>query len=213
MDYVIGDIHGCNKTLNALLNKIGPTEDDHLFFLGDYIDRGSDSKGVLNTIMKLKIKTCLLGNHEDMMIDALIHNRPHAFDMWAHNGGRTTISSYGGKIDKEHLSFLCKECGLIIDHHGFYMTHAGIDPINPMDCDRDFYLWDRGSSPPIDGKILIVGHTPKKLKQIEASLSTKKIYLDNGCVFLGSKGEGYANLVALRLDDRQLFIQPCIDGE
>ena len=73
--YAIGDIHGCSKTFKELLDKIGLIEGDELYLLGDYIDRGPDSKGVIDTIFELREKgfkvICLRGNHESMLLDAL----------------------------------------------------------------------------------------------------------------------------------------------
>src|SRR5438128_6850305 len=67
----IGDIHGCLTALDTLLGFVRPTPEDRLIFLGDYIDRGPDSKGVLNRLIELKrIRRfiCLRGNHEIMML-------------------------------------------------------------------------------------------------------------------------------------------------
>ena len=91
----ISDIHGFNKTFHALLDKVGLTKDDQLFILGDNIDRGPDSKGILDTIIKLQqdgygIK-CILGNHEEMMLKA--HYNPSQSDLWLLNGGNTTLKS------------------------------------------------------------------------------------------------------------------------
>jgi len=73
--WVIPDIHGCAKTLSTLIeNQIKPHKNDHLIFLGDYIDRGPDSKGVIDYIMNLERNeynvTALLGNHEDYCVRA-----------------------------------------------------------------------------------------------------------------------------------------------
>ena len=70
--YAIGDIHGGSQTLIALIRKIAPRRDDRVYLLGDYIDRGPDSKGVIDTIIRLQEAGCdirpLRGNHEDMLI-------------------------------------------------------------------------------------------------------------------------------------------------
>jgi serine/threonine protein phosphatase 1 len=67
----ISDIHGNNKTFLDLLDKIALTKDDELYLLGDYIDRGPDSKGVIDTIWKLMDDNyrvfCIKGNHEEML--------------------------------------------------------------------------------------------------------------------------------------------------
>ena len=72
MRYVIPDVHGCNKTLKKLLKKLNLQKDDKLIFLGDYIDRGPDSYGVLQTVCNLPCETILLkGNHEDMALNCI----------------------------------------------------------------------------------------------------------------------------------------------
>ena len=95
--FVIGDVHGCKATLVALLEKINAQWDDEIYFLGDYIDRGRDSKGVLDTIFTLievgyKV-TCLTGNHEAMLLGGYKGNRDDARD-WLDNGGKQALKSF-----------------------------------------------------------------------------------------------------------------------
>ena len=93
----IGDIHGCLAHLDALLQTIAPTADDHLVFLGDYVDRGPDSAGVLKRIIRLTQThrvTALMGNHEQMMLAARESHDKHMD--WLLNGGDATLRSYGG---------------------------------------------------------------------------------------------------------------------
>ena len=83
----IGDIHGCAATLDLLLDRLAPGPDDHLVFVGDYIDRGPDTKGVIDRLFALREDqpcTFLRGNHEALMLDYLDHG---AFDLWRLNGG------------------------------------------------------------------------------------------------------------------------------
>ena len=93
----ISDIHGCCKTFKALLNKIKFNSNDELYLLGDYIDRGPDSKGVIDYIWQLQKEgyqvNCLRGNHEQMMLRAaFVENK---LDHWMRNGGETTLFSFG----------------------------------------------------------------------------------------------------------------------
>jgi len=99
----IGDIHGCAKSLDALLERLELSDDDHLLFVGDYIDRGPDSKGVIDRLLDLREEyecTFLRGNHESLMLGYL---NAGAFNLWRVNGGIATLQSYmkNGQPDVE----------------------------------------------------------------------------------------------------------------
>lgn len=104
MNYCVSDIHGCSKTLRALLRSISLTPTDTVYFLGDYVDRGPDSKGVLDIVMGMPNAICLKGNHEDMMLKAL---EPTAgYDtkrLWMENGGEPTLKSFGYSVNEKYL--------------------------------------------------------------------------------------------------------------
>src|SRR5688500_16205946 len=108
----IGDIHGCAAALSALLTAIDPQSDDLIVTLGDYIDRGPDSRGVLDRLIELDTQcrlVALLGNHEVMLLQALANER--AASLWRECGGEETVASYGGEISnlpREHLKFLSR---------------------------------------------------------------------------------------------------------
>ena len=112
--FVIGDIHGCYERLKTLLKKLHIKNNDMLIFLGDYIDRGTDSKKVVEEVINLKSQyhiITLLGNHEKMLLDILQKSLP--IEMWLFNGGETTLLSYGIKkynissdlFPSEHIEF------------------------------------------------------------------------------------------------------------
>ena len=93
----IGDIHGCSKTLKyLLLKKLKITRSDKIYCIGDYIDRGPDSKGVIDLIIKLRKEGFQLhtirGNHEEMMMQSI--NNQKFFDKWMQNGGDATLKSF-----------------------------------------------------------------------------------------------------------------------
>ena len=91
----IGDIHGCLTALDTLLGFVQPTPDDQLIFLGDYIDRGPDSKGVLDRLIELKQTrqiVCLRGNHEVMMLAG--REGRDDFRFWMSFGGMEALGSY-----------------------------------------------------------------------------------------------------------------------
>jgi len=92
----IGDIHGCSRALDALLRAVDPTKDDVIILLGDYIDRGSDSSGVIDQLIQLSTSHHLIplrGNHEEMMMDA--RRGPELLQFWQRCGGNDALRSYG----------------------------------------------------------------------------------------------------------------------
>jgi len=98
----IGDIHGCRPALEAIIDAITPTEDDELVLLGDYIDRGPDSWGVIQLLLKLQYIckfVALLGNHEEMLLSSFA-DRP-SLRFWLGFGGDATLESY--RLGREGL--------------------------------------------------------------------------------------------------------------
>ncbi|MCJ7663342.1 MAG: metallophosphoesterase, partial [Desulfobacterales bacterium] len=112
--FAIGDIHGNLSHLEQLMEKIKPAlnrEKDTLVFLGDYIDRGPASKGVVDYIIQLRKDlphvVCLKGNHEEMLLDWVVNGKN--YDLYLYNGGAATIRTYSEdgefKLPQEHLAF------------------------------------------------------------------------------------------------------------
>ncbi|QJW97942.1 metallophosphoesterase family protein [Frigoriglobus tundricola] len=175
----IGDIHGCLGPLDDLLAWVRPEPDDVLITLGDYVDRGPDSRGVLNRLIDLKKTrpvTCLRGNHELMMLDAWRGGHSEK-KMWLSVGGVQTLGSYGpaaGRtgtfedVPADHWHFLQNE---LVDYHEsdqFIFVHAGVLGGFEMHEQPDYALfWDflgeamRHRS----GKTVICGHTSQKTGQ------------------------------------------------
>ena len=95
--FVIGDIHGCCNTFKKLLAELAIQKSDEIYCIGDYVDRGNDSKGVIDLIINLRIKGyqihTLRGNHEQMMLDSTI-DEERLFH-WLQNGGIETLTSFG----------------------------------------------------------------------------------------------------------------------
>jgi len=94
----MGDVHGCSKALATLIEAIQPTQQDTLVFLGDYIDRGPDSRGVVEQVIALGERCTvvpLLGNHEEMLLAAL--EGQSELDFWMKFGGMAALTSYGWK--------------------------------------------------------------------------------------------------------------------
>ena len=108
----IGDIHGCLAALNALLDAIKPTSADTIVTVGDYVDRGPDSRGVLERLLELEKTTNLvplMGNHEEMLV-AVLDRQMEPYG-WLNHGGVETMDSYGftgdlGCVPQSHRDFL-----------------------------------------------------------------------------------------------------------
>jgi serine/threonine protein phosphatase 1 len=166
----IGDIHGCASALATLIHTIQPRSDDTLVPLGDYIDRGPDSRGVVEMLMQLShecILVPILGNHEEMLFAA--PEGPRELDYWLHFGGESTLASYGTdnprRIPERHVRFL-KQCTPYYETTTHIFTHAYYIPDVPMAAQVPGVLrWT--SVPPMpephsSGKTVIVGHTPQQ---------------------------------------------------
>lgn len=168
----IGDIHGYARALDAVLEAVAPGPDDTVVTLGDYVNRGPDTRGVLNTLVDLSRRARLvpiLGNHDEMLLHAL---RSEAARMaWLQMGGDATLRSYGpdadiGAIPEEHVAFLrgCREW-FETDSHLF--VHAQYLPDRPLEGQPPHVLrWDslrnHVPAPHASGKRAIVGHTSQK---------------------------------------------------
>lgn len=196
MKYVIGDIHGCATTLKTLLKKLHLKANDELFFVGDYIDRGPDSKGVLDILMNLKNARFLMGNHEDMMLKAL---ETGDNNLWFSNGGTHTKKSFAGVKDMSPYIDFMGRLEMLIELDNFYIAHGGVNPWQLKKSTDYELLWDRKCCAPYDGKKLIVGHSMMDIVDIyRMAKGSKKITIDNGCVWGQS-------LVALRLDNLKVI--------
>lgn len=205
----IGDIHGCVKTLEALLSRLAPTNGDHLVFIGDYVDRGPDSKGVIARLIELREThecTFLRGNHEAFMLAYLDTGE---FHLWGMNGGAATLKSYADenlnvRIPEEHVAFI-RETELYFNHPDYFFVHAGLHPQysiaeNLFRFGEDVFLWERSHLKAQDlawEKPVICGHTPRP----EPLNRDKLIDIDTGCVYFMHPQMG--TLTAVRLPERE----------
>lgn len=167
----VGDIHGCSVAFATLIEAIKPTPLDTLVLLGDYIDRGPDSRGVIEQVIRLSDQcqvVPLLGNHEEMFLGAL--EGKDNLRYWLKFGGKETLGSYGAGEDvtvipPEHVHFI-KRCRNFYETVTNIFVHAYYDPDRPL----HEQLWNglrwmslpRIPVPHCSGKIAIVGHTPQK---------------------------------------------------
>jgi serine/threonine protein phosphatase 1 len=213
----IGDIHGCSRALDTLIGAIEPQNDDVIVTLGDCVNRGPDSRGVLDRLIALDSECKLiplLGNHDEMLVQLLIDvkvGRPHALSNWLRMGGNATLASYGAppgriswadlaRIPAEHAAFFDR-CRAYHETETYIFVHANYDPalaINeqPFELLRWESLRDVIPEQHCSGKIVIAGHTSQKNGEI----------LDLGylvCIDTYCYGGGW--LTALDVDTREVW--------
>lgn len=194
--YVIGDIHGCLEELERFLEFVQPGSDDTLCFLGDYIDRGPQPKGVVARLIRLNGEgpRCIFlkGNHEDMFLSYMGYSG-HYGEAFLFNGGESTMADYriqglrgraaAERLPPDHLAFLL---GLhsAMEIGRFYCVHAGVRPTRPLDdqLEEDRY-WIREDfilkEHPFPFTVLF-GHTPQREVLMHLPY---KIGLDTGLVY------------------------------
>lgn len=234
----ISDIHGCLNTFKALLDQVGLSTSDELYLLGDYVDRGPSSKGVLDHIMQLRkdgyAVRCLLGNHEDMMVRSM--SNFDELDMWLLNGGNPTLESFGVSyvedVPKRYID-LIGEMEYFIEVDEYLLVHAGFNfaPPNPKSGQGDFLfrifdplqdkksmLWIRDWYPDLDqewlgNRIIVHGHTPvlqNEIRKMSSELETNRVLdIDNGGFATFQNGMGH--LCAFDMTNRELFFQKNIE--
>jgi len=170
----IGDIHGCLTALRLVLEAVQPGKDDVLVTLGDYVDRGPDTKGVLDTLLELEKTTQLkplMGNHEVLFLEAAADMLDQA--AWMRIGGRETLLSYApdqetpswDNVTEAHLDFIANRCLRYWENATHLFVHANANAVLPLSEQSDMWLfWTRfeESFPHVSGKTLICGHTAQK---------------------------------------------------
>ncbi len=208
MRFAIGDIHGCLNKLKNLMTQIDPCAEDTLIFLGDYIDRGPDSKGVVDYLINLPKRTgaeCiyLKGNHEHMMLDYFEGKNEY----WLTNGAYQTLLSYLKSPDPEssetytefgdaemlaaineagHMEFF-KNLKLFHEDEEYIYVHAGLERDKALEeQDPDVVLWVRNQfilRPTGRDKKVIFGHTWNE--DFSPSIFVDKIGIDTGACYGG----------------------------
>jgi serine/threonine protein phosphatase 1 len=212
--YVVGDIHGCLGELECLLDSLPLEPSDRLVFLGDYIDRGPDPKGVISHLIeRQKIGQqefiFLKGNHEDMFLSYLDLPGKNS-EIFLFNGGGTTLTSYGiaptiisaqeahFRIPRSHIDFL-KSLRTYCLIEPFLCVHAGIHPLRPLNEQKEKeLLWIRDEfifNPHALPYTVLFGHTPHREVFFDLPY---KIGLDTGLVY-GNQ------LSCLEVQDKILF--------
>jgi serine/threonine protein phosphatase 1 len=205
--FAIGDIHGCLAKLVALLewcHAIDRAKNAKYVFLGDYVDRGPEARGVVELLIERQWMNpdrviCLRGNHEQMLLRASNPDRSDQELMtWMRNGGRQTLASYAVddpcEIPADHLAWFDS---LPLSHStpGRMYVHAGVRPGTPLDAQtEEDLLWIREpflSSTESREMFIIHGHTPVELPEFR----TNRLNLDTGACFGG-------RLTAAMFDDQ-----------
>lgn len=212
--YVVGDIHGCSDELACLIEHLPLAVSDRLVFLGDYVDRGPDSKGVISSLLELAKQSTnevvfLKGNHEDMFLAYL--GLPGLYgDMFLYNGGGATLASYGitpaattgdailPRLPAAHVEFL-RNLRQYYVADAFLCVHAGINPLKSLEEQTETEtLWIRNEFIANRHRLpytVIFGHTPQR--EIFFDLPYK-IGIDTGLVY-GNK------LTCIELEEKTVF--------
>ncbi|MEM7723182.1 MAG: metallophosphoesterase family protein [Pseudomonadota bacterium] len=213
--YIIGDIHGCADQLSALLEIVDNDVATHQFdeaqfvFVGDYVDRGAQSQDILTFLEDLSQTyedrvTCLIGNHEEMMLEFLEDPLGRA-KSWLRYGGVQTLASFGvslpGSFEDPSTAALLDASGDLREALGearlswlqdlplawvsgnLWVVHAGADPACPMDEQvRKHLVWGHDAffdTPRADGQWIAVGHTVVDAASAENGIITT----DTGAVY------------------------------
>jgi len=227
--FVIADIHGCSKTFKALVqDKIKLKKTDQLFLLGDYINRGPDSSGVIDFILELKANNfqvfTLRGNHEQMLLDSHRQNTNYPNQEYLklpRLQKRKDLVSNLGIILPQYVDFF-ENLYHYFELDNFFLVHAGFDFTKPNPFENyESMLWIRNFEPDNEylqnnPKRIIHGHTIHWFQDIKQAIENKEevvIPLDNGC-YEGLKeihNPYTGNLCALDLDCWELIIQENIE--
>ena len=230
---ILGDIHGCSNALRRLLDAL-PDDIEQIYSVGDLVDRGPDSKGVVQLCMDNNIKA-VRGNHEDMFLDLLKNTKEYDDGLFEMNGGDKTIRSYGGEsyevpdmygshrissacqVPNDHMEYL-ESMPIFIETDDFILSHAGIHPLRAT---TDFGLekWDSGSEKSdtdlmwnrhelaVMDKLQVVGHTPaREVQHIKRLDELAAINIDTACGKLES-----AKLTALIMPSREIIQVICTE--
>ena len=208
LTFAIGDIHGCLDKLRSLVLRCENHADGRpmsFVFVGDYIDRGPQSCGVIDCLIDLKMQhgknvVTLMGNHEAMALAVIDGGGPAR--LWLAQGGLATLKSYGiaelRELPRAHVDWL-RALPLRYDDGRRFFVHAGVNPSAPLDAQNDFdllwirepFLSHRGGY----GRLIVHGHTP--LVGGVPDLHGNRLNLDTGAVFGGP-------LTAAVFDDAQI---------
>lgn len=208
--YAIGDVHGCLDALTEVHRDIEadlaarPVDDWRVIHLGDYVDRGPDSRGVIDFLLGRADEQRMIflrGNHDQMFVGGMVGDRQLS-QVWLNNGGVETLLSYGldlmdfmeglrsgnplqGSVPDAHRAFL-DNLQQSVAFGDYYFVHAGIDPKLPLaDQSVEAQLWIRDeflASGAEYEAVVVHGHTPEP----QVALAPNRIGIDTGAVYGGA---------------------------
>lgn len=216
---VIPDTHGCSLTLKALLDKINVRKGDFIFFLGDFINKGIDSKGILDIIINLQESGYkifpLRGNHEQDLIDTI--EADDDILRFHKNWGIEELLDEEENLQAQYKEFLIN-LPYYYELEDYYLVHAGFnfEAENPFE-DYEEMLWIRNfeiNTSFLKSKKIVHGHSPKPLNIIKENIiNSQVIALDNGAVYHEYASQGFGNLLCLNLDTMEFISQENLDYE
>jgi serine/threonine protein phosphatase 1 len=198
---VIGDIHGAAKTLFALVTRYP----DHTpILLGDLVDRGPDSRSVVEWVMKNRVQ-CVMGNHEHLLVDHYTSGMEYIPGTWKQNGGTKTIKSWHGRVPREVVMWM-KALPLHIippEYPDLLISHTGHGLItSESQHSIQDALWCRDYSYPKDGLYRILGHNKEKEPRVTETFAM----IDTGAAY-----PGYGKLTAMLWPSREVVQQDYCD--
>lgn len=203
--------------MEAILKKLKPFYDRKFVFVGDYIDRGPNSRKVVDRLIAFQDEVdavFLRGNHEQMLLDAVERGN---FSLWLMNGGRRTLNSYGIRgqttnFPEDHLAFY-RNTKLYYDTEDYFFVHAGLSPAKTIeeslnnDEQIKEFLWERSHLNAFETpweKTVVFGHTPRP----NPIKKDHMLGIDTGCVY---DRVGYGKLTAVKLPEEEFIQQICLD--
>ena len=220
---IIGDVHGCDKALNALIKKAAPAGDDRLILLGDLFDRGPASRDVFQTVRKLEARfadrfALLRGNHEDYLLQEKLTLSQRL--VWERVGRGATVRSFRehGEQMEDARPWLNEHCRLFYRDETIQCVHAGlmVDPIEANDTQTIVHDHGIVLKNIYQGRLTVVGHIAleksawfagdgKTVKELECGvwreLPEKGVLcIDTGC------GKG-GRLTTMILEDRKYRLE------
>jgi len=235
--YAIGDIHGRADLLKRLLDKIAadcvrqdPKLRTTLVFLGDYVDRGEESRAVIDALLTLRDagsfdSVFLKGNHEDALLNFL--DEPERGRSWLRFGGLQTLASYGVAVrpdavrkpgalsevrdrfrDKlrDHEAFLRDGLATSYQSQDVYFCHAGINPLRPIAQQRQHELmWGAPGFDTADLEETEVRVVHGHFIRDDAEITGRRVSLDTGAYYSG-------NLSAARFRGADTFVIDTLDA-
>lgn len=166
--FIIGDVHGMLDSLTVLLDALRVTDEDLLIFVGDLVDRGPQSKGVVSLLMERESRggpqVVLTGNHEEMLLRAHTETTDSqgVFGLiWARHGGVRTLASYGGSVPPDHLAYLFGLADVVegIGRHEITAAHAWVGSAASYHTETVRWARPWRSNGDRGGRMAVIGHT------------------------------------------------------